>query len=211
MIPIYVDKDYADIKIPSRSLKPEEITLAKNIFGNTIKYDKVRVFDTAYMPGQPKDVIMTPDGHLHPGKEVYRDNYALDTDSMKHLFIHEMAHVWQNHRGMWVRLTGAAIHICYPMKNLNPYYYDIHKSESRTVKRRDGRGNLTTSVVVSRPKLLDYNLESQAEIIADYWALKFKSNPALMRTRNFETNVRSRNINEVIRLYEAKVKQAIGF
>lgn len=147
---------------------------------------------------------------IYPARKVYRHNYALDDDIMKHLFIHEMGHIWQNHSGVWVRLLGAVIHTCYPMKNLDPYLYNIHKSETKTVQRKDSRGNVITNVVVSRPKLSDYNIESQAEIIADYWALKIKRNPNLMQTKNFETNVKSRNLDEVIRIYEAKIKEAFN-
>lgn len=67
-----------------------------------------------------------------------------------------------------------------------------------------------SNIITVKSKLSDYNMEAQAEIIADYWALKFKRNPDLMITKNFETNVRARNLDAVIRLYEEKVKQAIG-
>lgn len=68
-----------------------------------------------------------------------------------------------------------------------------------------------SNVAPIKSKLSDYNMESQAEIIADYWALKFKRNPSLMKDKNFETNVRARNLDTVIQIYEEEVKIAINF
>lgn len=210
-IPINKSGDKLIINIPSRDLTAEEIALARLIFGETIKYQAVKVFKVDYLPNQQEETIVTPNGNLYPAKKVYRENYALDSDSMKHLFIHEMAHVWQSRKGMWVRLIGAKIHTCARLNDTNPYLYNIHQTfGSKVIKMQTSQNKSVSNIVTIKSKLSDYNMESQAEIIADYWALKFKRNPNLMITKNFETNVRARNLDTVIRLYEEKVKQAIG-
>lgn len=120
-------------------------------------------------------------------------------------------HVWQSRKGMWVRLIGAKIHTCARLNDTNPYLYNIHQTfGSKVIKMQTSQNKSVSNIVTIKSKLSDYNMESQAEIIADYWALKFKRNPDLMITKNFETNVRARNLDTVIRLYEEKVKQAIG-
>lgn len=210
-IPINKSGDKLTINIPSRDLTAEEIDLTRLIFGETIKYHTVKVFKADYLPNQQEETIVTPNGNLYPAKKVYRENYALDNDSMKHLFIHEMAHVWQSHKGMWVRLIGAKIHACAYLDGTDPYLYNIHQAfGNKVIKMQASQNKSVSNVVTIKSKLSDYNMESQAEIIADYWALKFKRNPDLMRDENFKTNVKARNLDAVIRLYEEKIKQAIG-
>lgn len=202
--------DVAEFSIPKRNLTLEEIDLAKVVFGNTIKYHEVKVFKVDYLIHQDKNTIVTPNGSLYPGQDVYSENYALDRDGIKHLFIHEMAHVWQSQKGIWVRLSGAKIHICSYLDGTNPYLYNIHQTfGTRVVKMQTAQSKTVSNIITIKSKLSDYNMEAQAEIIADYWALKFKRNPDLMKTKNFENNVRARNLDDVIRLYEYKVREAI--
>lgn len=210
-IPINKSGDKLIINIPGRNLTAEEIALARLIFGETIKYDKVKVFKVDYLPNQQEETIVTPNGNLYPAKKVYRENYALGSERIKHLFIHEMAHVWQNHKGMWVQLAGTKIHACAYLDGTDPYLYNIHQTFGTKVNKMQTSQNQSVSNVVPiKSKLSDYNMESQAEIIADYWALKFKRNPSLMKDKNFETNVRARNLDTVIQIYEEKVKRAIN-
>ena len=86
--------DTVELSIPKRSLTIEEINLAKIIFGSTIRYNDIKVYKVAYFPNQEENTIVSPNGNLYPAKKVYRENYALEDDIMKHLFIHEMAYVW---------------------------------------------------------------------------------------------------------------------
>ncbi|STY91104.1 hypothetical protein [Moraxella bovis] len=76
-IPINKSGDKLIINIPSRDLTAEEIALARLIFGETIKYQAVKVFKVDYLPNQQEETIVTPNGNLYPAKKVYRENYAL--------------------------------------------------------------------------------------------------------------------------------------
>ena len=49
---------------------------------------------------------MAPTGHLHfhPGSTTYCDDFSAAPLSAQGLFIHEMAHVWQHQRGIFLPL-----------------------------------------------------------------------------------------------------------
>lgn len=195
----------------SRSLTAEEVALAKSVFGNAIRYGEVQIFKVDYAPLQDKNLVIAPNGNIYPGKDVYRDNYALASDKMKHLFIHEMGHVWQNHTGQWVKTRAVIAHTCGYLNDTNPYLYNIHQTfGTKTVKVVGFDGKTVSNVVPVVSELSDYNVESQAEIFADYWALKIMGNPSLMNPKNFKTNIGARRLDEVIRIYEKKIKAVIG-
>lgn len=128
-----------------RSLTFAEIVLARSVYGNSIFYDDVKVHCDSYFPFGLQDpgYAMAPNGELWFRKEMYFDNFAGGGLEHQHTFIHEMGHVWQHQRGMWVRLRGL-------FSKVADYTY-----------RLDGK-----------KKLNDYTLEQQASIIADFWLLK---------------------------------------
>ncbi|MDE0947419.1 MAG: vgr related protein [Sphingobium sp.] len=88
----------------SRCLTPDEITLARAMFGRAIAYEQVRVHNRKWWPFQPSRVTMAPDGHLWfpPKGGLFCADFC---DSPLHIqahFIHEMTHVWQAQRsGKW--------------------------------------------------------------------------------------------------------------
>lgn len=182
--------------------------MAKSIFGNKIRYNEVRIFKVDYAPLQDKNLVIAPNGNIYPGREIYRDNYGVDSDSIKHLFIHEMGHIWQNHTGIWVKTRAVTAHTCAFFNDTDPYLYNIHQQfGTKVVKMTDVNGRTISNVVTVVSKLSDYNIEAQAEILADYWALKIKRNPGLMRSQNRKTNVGIRRLDDVIRIYEEKLKK----
>lgn len=210
-IPVNKKNRSTNISERSRFLTSDEIILAKSIFGRKIRYSEVKIFKVEYLPKQEEKTIVTPNGNIYPSRAVYRDNYAIDSDSMKKLFIHEMAHVWQNHMGMNVLVQGAIVHTCAYLTGKNAYLYDIQKTKgTRTIRVKGSNGQTIPIVSNIYLNLSDYNLEAQAEIIADYWALGFKRNPILMMERNFEKNVKGKNLDEIIRIYKEKVRNGIG-
>ena len=127
-----------------RPLTIGEIALARSVYGSFIDYSKVIVHCDSYLPFglQSSKYGMTPNGELWFRSALYSDNYAVEVASLKHLFLHEMAHVWQHQHGMWVRTRGAFSWVV-------AYRYRLDK-----------------------PKLSDYGMEQQASIIADHWYLK---------------------------------------
>ncbi|WP_249221026.1 type IV secretion protein Rhs [Serratia rubidaea] len=129
-----------------RLLTLREVALAKTVFGGSIDYPRVWVHCDSYLPFglQRSGTAMAPNGELYFRKELYMPDFAAlhVTTEIKHLFIHEMMHVWQHQRGMWVRTRGL-------LSWATSYSYML-----------DGK------------PMLKYSLEQQAQIVADYYVLK---------------------------------------
>lgn len=88
----------------SRSLTPDEIALARGVFGAAIDYGRVRVHARKWWPFQPRGVTMAPDGDLwfHPDGGLFCADFCESPLHIQGHFIHEMTHVWQAQRsGRW--------------------------------------------------------------------------------------------------------------
>ncbi|QGY33261.1 type IV secretion protein Rhs [Pantoea cypripedii] len=122
-----------------------EIKMAQRIYGNAIVYSRVWIHCDSYLPFglQKQNYAMTPNGELWYRKEMYREDFSANLVILedKYLFIHELGHVWQHQQGQWVRLRGI-------FSWAAEYNYELN-----------------------RKKLIDYSLEQQASILADYWLL----------------------------------------
>lgn len=130
-----------------RRLRIGEINLARSLFQYSIHYNKVWVHFESYLPFnlQPTGIGMSPNGEMWFRQEKYENDFSMPQKGrvdQQHLFMHEMMHVWQHQRGMWVRMRGL-------VSRFADYSYSLDKRD-----------------------LLDYNLEQQASIVSDYWLLK---------------------------------------
>lgn len=127
-----------------RPLTIGEVAMARTMYSSFIDYNKVVVHCDSYLPfgAQPELTAMAPNGELWFRKELYWKDFSIANTSSQHTFIHEMAHVWQHQRGMWVRTRGL-------FSWAVSYRYKLDKT-----------------------RLSDYGMEQQAAIIADYWFLK---------------------------------------
>ena len=91
-----------------RALSEGEISLAKDVFGDSIDYSTVRLRDEDYVPWQGKDYVMAPNGHIYFGEELRGvADWSLESLQRQGLFIHEMTHVWQHQHGVNVLLVGG--------------------------------------------------------------------------------------------------------
>jgi len=127
-----------------RQLTIGEIALAKTLYGSSIIYSRVWVHRESYLPFnlQPVNVAMSPDGEMWYREGTYSHDFSLEMElAKKHRFMHEMMHVWQSQKGMFVRTRGL-------FSRFADYSYSLDKSE-----------------------LLHYGLEQQASIVSDYWLL----------------------------------------
>ena len=127
-----------------RQLTLGEIALARTIYGYGIKYNQVWVHRESYLPFnlQPVDVAMSPNGEMWFREGTYSHDFALEKDIEKiQRFMHEMMHIWQAQKGMFVRTRGL-------FSRFADYNYSFDKAN-----------------------LLHYGLEQQASIISDYWLL----------------------------------------
>ena len=91
----------------ARPLTEGERALAASVYGNAIDYDPVRIARTKWAFFQPRETVMAPRGciHFHPRGHRYRDDFAAAPLGDQGLFIHEMAHVWQHQRGVFLPLA----------------------------------------------------------------------------------------------------------
>lgn len=126
-----------------RELTTGEIALARTVFGSRIDYEKVKIHHDSYLPFglQDEHTAMTPNGEIY-FRYWYRDDFSKSLPFLRHLFIHEMSHVWQRERGMNVIGRGL-------VSWMVSYRYTL-----------DGR------------LLSEYPMEQQAQIIADNFTLQ---------------------------------------
>ncbi|MDK1704625.1 type IV secretion protein Rhs [Serratia rubidaea] len=127
-----------------RRLTLGEIALAKTVFGIAIAYHKVWIHCDSYLPFglQKPNVAMAPNGEIYFRKHFYKEDFSTRPPDEQYVFIHEMAHVWQYQKGMWVRARGF-------FSWAVSYNYKLNKS-----------------------RLGDYPMEQQASIIADFFYIK---------------------------------------
>lgn len=90
-----------------RPLTLGERTLAASMFGSAVDYDRVRIHAAKWWPFQPRRVTMAPDGHIwfHPQGGLYCDDFAAQNLSAQGLLVHELTHVWQHQRGIFLPLA----------------------------------------------------------------------------------------------------------
>jgi hypothetical protein len=83
-----------------------EIALAQTVFGDAIDYTKVRIHRRKYWWFQPSKITMAPDGHLwfHPDSQLFCDDFCDRDLTLQGLFIHELVHVWQHQKGIFLPL-----------------------------------------------------------------------------------------------------------
>lgn len=133
-----------------------EIALVAQLFGDDIDTTRVRIVGRRYMPFQPRNCAMTPNGSLYFHASCFLDDYACDDARQVHWFMHEMAHVWQHQLGYAVRLRGA-------IRIGLRYDYDLQPGKT----------------------LADFNMEAQGDLLADYFALRYMGMPHIMRQQRY--------------------------
>ncbi len=91
----------------SRPLTPAETTLAGSVFGDAIDYSRVSIHNRKWAFFQPRGAAMSPDGDMwfHPKGRLYCDDFCARDVDAQGLFIHEMTHVWQRQKGIFLPLA----------------------------------------------------------------------------------------------------------
>ena len=91
----------------TRALTSGEIALARTVFGDAINYAIAGIAHRKWAFFHPRAVVMAPRGtiHFHPSGTLYRDDFATAAIDLQALFIHELVHVWQHQRGIFLPLA----------------------------------------------------------------------------------------------------------
>ncbi|MEM6379522.1 MAG: hypothetical protein AAF705_15050 [Bacteroidota bacterium] len=150
----------AIIKWPTRALNDVELSLAKSIYGDTIRWDRVRIDERAWLG--PKQFRL-----------CYVSGFIINSwgPMSKAIFIHELMHIWQYQR-LGLVYIPRALRAFHSFENYN---YGGWLS-LKTVKEKGG-------------SLWDFNLEQQADIVADYYRIRAGDRPHWGNASNSEIEV----------------------
>jgi hypothetical protein len=140
-----------------RNLTPGEISLARQVFGDLINYQQVKIFNIKYLPWQPVDMYMAPNGNIFMNNKNFCEDFSKRSRQMQGLFIHEMTHIYQYQSNINVLFQGAILQSKYflSFKTYNPYQYHF---------------------LAGKP-FHTYNIEQQGEIARDIF---FKNIPNII-------------------------------
>lgn len=110
-----------------RGLTEGEVNIAKKVFQDLINYNEVIIFNIPYLPWQPKDILMAPNGRLFVSQEVFAEDYSQCSIAMQGVFIHELTHVFQYQKHMNVVVRGFVLQSAYYLsfKMYDPYKYKL--------------------------------------------------------------------------------------
>lgn len=146
----------------SRRLTDGEIALARTVFGDAIDYARVQIHNGKFIPLQPADTGMAPNGSLYMPGRLYRADYAADR-SLQALFIHEMTHVWQfQNKVLDPVVAFGRLLLAHKFNYAAAYHYDIKQGCDFTA----------------------YGMEQQARIVEDYFTLKTFGHIGSIRPHN---------------------------
>lgn len=150
-----------------------EIQMAKEIFRDTIRYPKVWIHKGSYLPFglQSMGTSMSPNGEMYFRKE-YSTDFSQANTRKKHVFIHELSHVWQYQHGMKVKLRGLVSWVA-------KYEYALDSWPLST-----------------------YGMEQQAQIIADYYILTQPNSRGDWDWSNKCTNCDDLSDDELLKQYK---------
>ncbi len=135
-----------------RRLTTGEIEMACKVFGHAINYKEVKIFNIPYLPWQPENIFIAPNGNLFVHPKYFRSDYSSCSTNLQGIFIHEMAHILQFQQQTNVILKGAILQLGYylSLKKYNPYHYHFTQGKAFS----------------------DYNIEQQGDIARDIFLKK---------------------------------------
>jgi len=116
--------------------------MARILFQGSIDYSSVKVHNKKYLPGQGKDIAMTPNGEMYWPIDHFKEDYSTANIDYQWWFMHEMVHVWQKQLGCWVKARGL-------FSWAVSYEYTLAENK----------------------ELSDYGMEPQGNLLADYFIL----------------------------------------
>lgn len=137
------------------------------MFGNAINYTTVRIYDKKFITVQGDTMAIAPNGNIYFAPTVHENDFSLAPNTSKYFFIHEMTHVWQYQNGQTValRAMGEQLFFEFPSQAIH------HIGNKFSIKIDGFKGAYRYELDIKKD-LLDYGIEQQASIVADYWALK---------------------------------------
>ncbi len=154
-----------------RHLTNGEIEMVRLIFSNAIDYDKVRIYNKGYLPFglQKVNVAMSPNGNIYFSPQKFIEDFSIASKEKKMWFMHEMTHVWQYQMGHKVFFNGLKIALSGGYKTGNIYEF--------------------TPTISAKKLLSHFNMEQQAVMVEEYFAVKYLNDKKLKAKENFFESV----------------------
>jgi hypothetical protein len=153
--------------MPTRSLTPGEIAVLQSVFSNTLPYDTQEITtNDAHMGGA--DNSITYSGTPHYSNGIWCVDFSSRGEATW-TFVHEFGHVWQSIYGTAPIIGWLGGVFRHPIDYGLNYSYDLRDHSS----------------------FWAYNIEQQASIVADYWAVsngrsdKYCTNPLSPTTSDY--------------------------
>ena len=77
-------------KFRYRNLTQGEIEMCQIVFGSLIQYQQVKIVNQPYLPWQPNNMFMAPEGYIHIRDLHFKNDYSKENINFQGIFIHEM-------------------------------------------------------------------------------------------------------------------------
>lgn len=135
-----------------RGLTSGEIKMARPVFGDLIDYAQIKIFNIPYLPWQPANIFMAPNGNLFVHQKYFRPDYSICPMSLQGIFIHELAHILQFQLGINVVVQGAILQAGYYLsfKQYNPYRYQFIKNKSFSSYNIEQQGDIARDIFFNK-------------------------------------------------------------
>lgn len=145
-------KKYQQNKPTIRPLTVGERQLAASVFGELMDYEQVRIVNYPYLPWQPADVLIAPNGFIFVNDKHYQDDYSQHSQRYGRLFIHEMTHVFQHQQGICVLLKGAWLQSLYYLSfcRYDPYHYTWDNNKSFWAYNIEQQGRICEDIYLGK-------------------------------------------------------------
>jgi hypothetical protein len=127
----------------TRPLSPLERKLAESVFGNALQLDKICLDDRAKIGCKKRKIVYVSFFTVNAWGRIQPAT-----------FIHELVHIWQYQKMGAAYMTNALR----AQKTKEGYNYGGSKALKEAMEKR--------------AKITDFNLEQQADIVADYYAIR---------------------------------------
>ncbi|WP_043973577.1 MULTISPECIES: hypothetical protein [Acinetobacter] len=135
-----------------RGLTSGEIEMARRVFGHLIDYTKVKIFNIPYLPWQPVNIFMAPNGNLFVHQKYFSPDYSTCSLSLQGIFIHELAHILQFQQHTHVIVKGAILQAGYYLsfKQYNPYQYHLIQGKAFSSYNIEQQGDIARDIFLNR-------------------------------------------------------------
>lgn len=158
--------------LPGRGITPGETAMLRDVFGDAVAYDKIRVHHSAaadlYLRAIRSDGVSHKNLIIMPRNCDAADYAVASDDYLQYTFMHETCHVWQVQNGLMPGTLKMVFHNYTKLipghDGLEEYRYDLQSGQ-----------DLTT-----------YNIEQQASIITDFHMSVKRGYDPLMHRRSGE-------------------------